>query len=678
MSRLSTAIQATFELGLTQVGLNALYKIGLKTGYFRWEEERKKKKEPILSSFIYHLFSFPSREALLATLGHNGLEQLTAEADEIVSGKFRQFGGDPVEIQLTPPSPLHHWTKYESGDLRPFDALRAGSSTFDIKLIWEPARFGWAFILGRAFHATGDEKYAGAFWRYFDEFTAANPPFLGPNWMSGQEVGLRLMAFVWAGQVFAPAEQSAPELVSRLTESIAAHAERIPPTLLYARSQNNNHLLTEAAALYTASLALPNHPDAARWRKLGEKWLAWCFKHQIDKSGEYVQHSTNYHRLMLQTALWVKSLQSEVKNPNLRPLTFDPSPLALATHWMLSLLDPFSGQVPNLGANDGALIFPLSTGGFSDFRPVAAAAARAFIGTAQPPGPWDEMSLWLNPQASQTPEIKKPQAATVHSDHSWAYLRAITYTSRPSHADQLHFDLWWRGLNIARDAGTYHYNAAPPWENALTHTSIHNTVTVNGNDQFTRASRFLYLDWKGVASSFSKGASEPAGEWQGLLAYHAAYAHPFEVIHNREATAYPGDRWLVVDRLERLHQHGDGELNYRLHWLLPDWAWKLEQAGDKTTCQIQSPHGWVTLNIEVKPSSSHPDPDAALLQPVVTLARAGSVVWGDLPDCPATRGWVSPTYSVKNPALSLAVEVKSAHSVELITEFIFPPADNGQ
>ena len=33
--------------------------------------------------------------------------------------------------------------------------------------------------------------------------------------------------------------------------------------------------------------------------------------------------------------------------------------------------------------------------------------------------------------------------------------------------DQLHLDLWWRGLNIAQDAGTYLYNADPPWDNPL-------------------------------------------------------------------------------------------------------------------------------------------------------------------------------------------------------------------
>ncbi len=110
----------------------------------------------------------------------DGLQALLAEADEIVAGRFRQFGADPVEMRLAPPPPLADWTHYENHHAQA-----------DIKLTWEPARFGWAFVLGRAWHISGDEKYAEAFWRHFEAFQAANPPGMGPNWMSGQEVGIR-------------------------------------------------------------------------------------------------------------------------------------------------------------------------------------------------------------------------------------------------------------------------------------------------------------------------------------------------------------------------------------------------------------------------------------------------------------------------------------------------------
>ena len=44
------------------------------------------------------------------------------------------------------------------------------------------------------------------------------------------------------------------------------------------------------------------------------------------------------------------------------------------------------------------------------------------------------------------------------------------------------------------DAGTYLYNAAPPWDNSLAFTAVHNTLTVNQRNQMTPAGRFLFVD----------------------------------------------------------------------------------------------------------------------------------------------------------------------------------------
>ena len=73
----------------------------------------------------------------------------------------------------------------------------------DVKWVWEAGRFGWAFTLGRAYRLCADERYPQAFWDYTEAFWQANPPYRGPHWLSAQEAALRLMALVFAGQVFA-------------------------------------------------------------------------------------------------------------------------------------------------------------------------------------------------------------------------------------------------------------------------------------------------------------------------------------------------------------------------------------------------------------------------------------------------------------------------------------------
>ena len=657
MNRILLALKTLRQIGFQPVALNALYRLGLATGHYGRVENRGSRIENRDSSVkIHSLFNLPNRDELLEVLGKDSREKLLADADEIVAGKVRLFGGEPVPLRFAFAEPLHHWTIYET---RQSSSISDQSSVEDIKFIWEPARFGWAFTLGRAYHLSGDEKYAEALWHYAETFLDANPPYLGPNWMSGQEVALRLMAFVWTAQVLAESPASTLERLARLAGSIAYHALRITPTFVYARSQENNHLLTEAAGLYTAGLALPEHPQTARWRDLGWKWLNRGFQAQIDGYGEYSQHSTNYHRLMLQVALWVRALTTKDTKLHKGFPRKTVDRLTAATHWLYALLDPASGCVPNLGANDGAYIFPLTISPFADYRPVMQAAAQAFLDYQLPRGVWDEMSLWFGVPLESKKYLRTERYLGDHlyAKNSWAYLRTAQFTSRPSHADQLHLDLWWRGLNVAQDAGTYLYNAPAPWDNSLTTALVHNTVTVNGCDQMTRAGRFLYLDWVNAYRQDSISANEHI--LQRVSARHRGYQR-LGVRHERVITVYADERWQVEDEmliLRRLRK----PLTFRLNWLLSDWEWKIEIREPVFEIRLKSPLGWVTLR--VTPFST--------LDSRISLVRAGKLIYGEGSFSPV-MGWVSPTYGVRIPVLSFAVEAASVETVKFTSEFTFP------
>jgi hypothetical protein len=638
-SRYIIALKTLRQLGLRPLALYALYKLGLKTGHYKRAESRGVDTNHLLTN---HLFSLPSRGQLIQTLGNDGRMALLKEADEIIEGNFRMFGGEPVPLQLTFDQPLQHWTAYET-DHQLLSAFYSRVS--DIKFLWEPARFGWGFVLGRAYYVTQNNKYAEAFWKYFELFTAGNPPYLGPHWMNGQEAALRLMAYVWAREVFETAPASSAERSTALLLSIMNHVLRITQTLVYARSQNNNHLVTEAAAIYSAGVLLNN----SKWRALGWRWLNWAFQNQISGYGEYIQHSANYQRVMLQTALWVNL----IKDDDWPRATLQA--LGRATHWLFSLLDLASGRTPNLGANDGALIFPLSSAPFNDYRPVVQAAARAFVKTQIEPGIWNEMSLWFGlAPVTKTYEPEHYLSDNLRGRESWACLRASTFKSRLSHMDQLHLDLWWRGLNITQDAGTYLYNTVPPWDNPLVSTRVHNTVTVDGCDQMTRGGRFLMLDWFPAYSKSEIAAEEDV--LQRLIANHKGYRG---IKHERIVTVYTNERWLVEDKLTRRRAASHV---YRLHWLLPDWEWKLENKEQGTEISLLSPFGWMTILLQIQPSE---------IQFLASLVRAGGVVYGER-DVKPYEGWVSPTYGVKVPALSLAIEVTSLWNVTFTTEFVFP------
>ncbi|MEJ2708348.1 MAG: alginate lyase family protein [Anaerolineales bacterium] len=674
MSRAKIFFKALRELGPKQLGLYALYQIGLRSGYLRWRT-RSGTKSTQPHTIQTDLISLPSQLSINAVLGDKGLARLLEQADEICAGQVRLFGGPAAPLELTPPEPLVHWTKYETS--------KTGGEELDVKWSWEAGRFGWAYTLARAYYLTGHENYAKTFWQNWEAFLDANPTNMGPQWVSAQEVALRLIAMGFCYQIFTTSEHTTPARRQRMATSLVAHARRIPPTLAYARAQNNNHLLTEAAGLLSAASWLPDHPAARRWRQLGWRWFIYGLENQIAPDGSYVQQSTNYHRLMLQISLWVAALlhgarrnnaASLPENPDL-PVEYPPEileRLATATHWLLNLMDPTSGRAPNLGPNDGAYIQPLSVLAHDDFRPVLQAASILYL-DRRPfrRGPWDEMALWLmNERAIQTPPAPKtdpreqaPGVLRLPGLDSWAYLRTAHFTQRPGHADLLHLDLWWQGLNVAVDAGTYLYNADPPWDNALAKAAVHNTLTVYDQDQMTRAGRFLYLDWAESAILSREQAQD--GAWIRQIAEHDGYRH-LGAIHRRSVSATHTGNWIVTDFLlpASLPVREERIFSLRLHWLVPDWSWDF----DTDTLRLATPKGAILLCIKAGEPANGQAKETIDFQ----VARAGTLLYGEGNISP-TRGWVSPTYGYKEAALSLTATLTGRLPLSLTSEWLLPP-----
>jgi asparagine synthase (glutamine-hydrolysing) len=205
----------------------------------------------------------------------------------------------------------------------------------------------------------------------------------------------------------------------------------------------------------------------------------------------------------------------------------------------------------------------------------------------------------------------------LHNTHSNAFIRCTDFTSRPSHADQLHVDLWIRGHNLAIDAGTYLYSGeGRRWRNGLAHTSVHNTITMDNKDQMTMLSRFTWTNWsKGKVLKHEKSV------WQGE---HDGYK---PVSHKRTIMSLEGDRWLVVDNLIANESH-----NYKLHWLLNDFPFEQKEnlvllSLDEMKYKVQVG----ILNGNGKFSIVRADPNS-------------------------TRGWRSRYYGHIEPAISLMLE----------------------
>ncbi len=633
MNPLTKAIKSLRQLGPAKLWQYGVYRFGLRTGHYQRAMPSRRSGyhgTPALPPLPRIPEVFPAEKA-----------RTLAEADEIRQGRVRLFGAGPVPLDLDAGASPEHWSVLEQ---QPFKG--------DLKLIWEHGRLGWAITLARAYAFGGSAADARDFWEKVLHFLEVHPPNLGRQWQSAQEVAIRLMTLVLCDRIMAPSPESTPARRGRLWQAVAEHAGRIPPTLPYARAQNNNHLLSEAAGLYTAGLYLRGHPQAEHWRELGWHWLNWGFQHQIDEAGGYIQYSANYHRLMLQLALYTDWLRRDAGEPDWPEATR--RRLAAASRWLWALTDPDTGAVPNLGANDGAYLFPLTSRPFSDFRPVVAAAGKAFLGLdIYGRSELDEMAEWLGLASDEAEDLGQPQAhdlLRMERDDGRAFLRAARFTDRPSHADQLHLDLWWRGENVARDAGTYVYTAPPPWDNALATAQVHNTLTLNSADQMRRAGHFLWLDW--AQAEILAHEVDEAGRLVRLTGEHDGYRR-LGALHRRTVEV-TGTGWRVTDTVLTAGRGKGGEAHQaRVHWLLPDWA-PVQAAPDRL--RIDGPDFGFELRFEGADS--------------LALVRAGECLLGEVEPEP-TWGWYSPTYSVKQPALMVIVGAAGPLPLRMVTEWTF-------
>ncbi|MGA2111905.1 MAG: alginate lyase family protein [Anaerolineales bacterium] len=587
------------------------------------------------------------------------------ELEECLAGRFllwndryHDFGFPPAwnRNALSPcdeqPSSLRHWS-----EIRDTGA--------DLKGIWELSRFSIAFRLAREYAYTGEEKACEAFWVMFESWLDANPFNSGPNWMSAQEVALRAIAWVFALRVFARSPQTTDSRLEQMLAALSLSARRIEVTLDYARAQNNNHLVSEAAGLWTIGILFPSLRRAKRWAHRGRDLLLEAANREIFEDGGYIQHSFNYQRLMLDLYLWSVRL-GEITGRAFPYHLYERLKTSVA--YLRQWVDAESGRTPNLGHNDGSLLLPLTGCEYEDYRPtVQALCELAGLPLPYAPGPWDEERQWLmGPHSAQrgfprvgaaggrAGSLENSGTYLLKGRESWGMVRCSHFRSRPAHADQLHFDLWWRGTNLACDAGTYLYSGPPPWYNSYAHGAVHNAVVIDGRDQMSRLGRFLWTEVaQGQVERFS--SDEACEIWQGS---HSGY-RPLGVRHRR-AIARAGDlAWVIVDDLL-----GSGPHAVRLHWLLSDLTdLRLECGSDPADSLVRvqalAKGGPVLLQVQCS------------AQAAWDVARAGQLLCGT-PDetepLPTeTRGWQSTRYASLTPAVSVVGTAHAALPVRWIS-----------
>ena len=590
--------------------------------------------------------------ALRGLLPPQAPEDLRREAEQAARGLVRCFGrwegdfGDPIDWQRNPVTRVRWpswclWTEALS------DEGRVG----DIKLTWEVGRFPHAYTMARAtaFDGALIDRLAPKLLAQMESFSQENAFARSVHWASGQEIVFRLMAWLFALDVLlsrGPWARRAQILVGDALLAGVAHLER---HIDYARlAVYNNHLLSEALGLYMAGALLPESSVAHRWGTMGRRLLEEEAERQFYRDGAYIQQSHNYHRVALQDLLWACAFARAAGDA---PAESWLRALERSVDFLVAQQNGVDGRLPNSGANDGALPAVLSTCDFTDFRPTLQAASLVSRGERlYEPGPWDEEAAWLlGPHRLDAPLRRLDRravsfAATGYhvlrgrSPETFGTFRCGTLRDRFSQIDMLHLDVWWRGLNVLVDGGSYLYNGPAEWHEHFLGTASHNTVTIDGRDQMLHHRRFKVLYWtKARLLRFHDTEA-----WSMVAGEHYGYGrHSGRCVHRRSVLLVKDDLWVIADQVT-----GSGRHAVRLHWLGGDFPFTASP--ERGSLALMTPKG--EFGVTVWNTNGEP--------------AAATVVAGQ--ESPP-RGWLSRYYGEKVAVPSLAVELGGDCPVTLVS-----------
>lgn len=491
---------------------------------------------------------------------------LLSKADDICDGfltwffKHKKSIGSPPEWFRNPftstllQSPGKHWTELGDFDL----------NTGDIKILWEPSRFYWLTGLARAYRALGDHQYLETINDWLNDWSENNPPNIGPNWKCGQEASIRVFQLVNTAKILDQHHRASEELCLL----IVAHLKRVAGNLGYAVAQENNHGTSEGAGLFIGGgFLLQNSKDpkvksaAGDYLKKGRNLLEERVARLVSKEGSFSQHSVNYHRVLVDTISMAEYWRQQF---GLEPFNRDfykKSEKALT--WLEQMTDPESGQTPNLGSNDGAMLMNIHGCDYTDFRPAIQFARVVFNRYCRfEAGPWDEPLFWLEQKSAGLP-VKPIRKQTCNLDNryqilssngAWAVVKLPGFPFRPAQNDTFHFDFWVDGKNIACDAGSYSYYE--PEGEDYSSVEAHNTIQFNGYEPMPKISRFLYSNWIRPGKQYLIEQTDEVIHWRGEFTDFRGNVHSREVVAGSTV-------WEIHDRVQST------EKEIWLRWHLP-------------------------------------------------------------------------------------------------------------
>jgi len=412
---------------------------------------------------------------------------------------------------------------------------------------WQLNRHGFWVTLGRAYWATGEEKYAREFVYQMTDWVAKNPI---PVKTSGNETytwrtieqGIRCSgSWPESFYLFLTSPSFTDDAIVTMAKSFVEHARQ-----LVKWHTSGNWLTMEADGLMHVGVLFPEFAEAAEWRKTAADRLYAELDRQVYPDGAQIELTTGYHQVSLGN--FVKAWEIARMNDVEMPADYI-AKLERMYDYDLAASMP-DGHLP--GLNDGSLtnvrrqlargfeFFPerkdfewVATSGKKGERPKLGSVPLAFAGQLVMRSGWDPDDLYL-------------------------LMDAGPFGYGHQHEDALSIVVYAHGRYHLVDAGNYAYDSSP-WRRYVLSTRAHNTIMVDGEEQHRKGKpREEYVVQKPLPNRWasSDGFDYAAGT------YDDGYGdkNQVQVTHTRHVFFVKPEYWIVTDFLtpadDKPHRYG--------------------------------------------------------------------------------------------------------------------------
>lgn len=449
------------------------------------------------------------------------------------------------------------------------------SSVGDCKLVWEINRHHHLVILGRAYRATGDIKYAKEILAQIDSWMKSNPFGYGMNWRSPLELAVRLINWVWAVDLIRDSNLIQGDFKTEFLDTVYLHCWDIARKYSYGSSANN-HLVGEAAGVFVASCYFTGLPEMDKWRAESRDILCREIMEQTYSDGCIKEQALGYQFFVLGFYLFAgivgKKAGIDFPAPywgRIEKMTEFISVLREGGAGLPMFGDCDDGYVLDLGDGPHDTSALLGIGAVLFNRPDFARSAQSYpqsvrwLLESESRGKFSELSGNVENKKLHSHAFMESGIYLLQCEQSTARSKISVFfdcgelgygsIAAHGHADALSITLRAYETEVFIDPGTYDYFTYPEWRNYFRSTRAHNTVTIDGENQSELTGPFM---WSRHAKSRCL-AWEANANGGRITAEHDGYMCLTDPVIHRRTVDLNGDDGvlMITDTIQAKKNH---------------------------------------------------------------------------------------------------------------------------